>query len=76
MKSENRAAATQPNTIARYVRETRGELRKVTWPSAEESRRLTAIVIGVTIVMAIFLGFWDLVFSRLVEAIIRLLVGG
>lgn len=57
----------------RYFRETRGELRRVTWPTREESQRLTLVVIGVTIVFAVFLGALDFVFSTLVGEIIRLL---
>jgi preprotein translocase subunit SecE len=80
-KSENKAAKKtseeprQPNRIVRYFRETRGELRKVTWPTPQESRRLTAIVLGVTIVMALFLGVWDLFFAKVVEGAVSLLVG-
>lgn len=57
----------------RYFRETRGELRRVTWPTREESQRLTLVVIGVTIVFAVFLGALDFVFSTIVGEIIRLL---
>ena len=45
-----RAKSAKPseNALVRYLRETRGELRKVTWPTRQESQRLTAIVLGVT----------------------------
>jgi preprotein translocase subunit SecE len=61
--------------ISRYYRETRGELRRVTWPTREESQRLTGVVIAVTIAFALFLGALDFVFSTLVGALIRLLGG-
>jgi len=73
-KSAKRSA-DQQNAVARYFRETRGELRKVTWPTREESQRLTAIVLGVTAVMAIFLGLLDLLFSRSFQALVRTIVG-
>jgi preprotein translocase subunit SecE len=65
----------QPNPISKYIKETRGELRKVTWPTREESQRLTAIVLGVTVVMAVFLGMLDFVFSRGVQALVQLIGG-
>ena len=65
----------QPNPISKYIRETRGELRKVTWPTREESQRLTAIVLGVTIAMAIFLGLLDFVFSNGVQSLVSFVVG-
>ncbi len=65
----------QSNAITRYLRQTRGELRKVTWPTRQESQRLTAIVLGVTAVMSLFLGVLDFVFSRAVQGLVQLLVG-
>ena len=67
--------AKQPNPVTKYFREVRGELKKVTWPTPQESRRLTAIVVAVTIAFAIFLWVWDTIFSRLVQELIRLLSG-
>ena len=70
-----KAAKPSDNALVRYLRETRGELRKVTWPTRQESQRLTAIVLGVTVAMAIFLGVLDFIFSRGVQALVRVLVG-
>ena len=72
-----RAKAAKPseNALARYLRETRGELRKVTWPTRQESQRLTAIVLGVTALMALFLGILDFIFSRGIQELVRALVG-
>ena len=65
----------QQNALVKYIRETRGELRKVTWPTRQESQRLTAIVLGVTAAMALFLGLLDLIFSTGVEGLVRLVTG-
>lgn len=74
-KKTTKKSGDQSNALVRYFRETRGELRKVTWPTREESQRLTAIVLGVTAVMALFLGLLDLIFSNGVESLVRLVVG-
>jgi len=50
----------KPNAIQRYVRETSGELRKVTWPTWPEARRLTLLVLLVMVVMGAILGSVDL----------------
>jgi preprotein translocase subunit SecE len=63
------------NPVSRYLRETRGELRKVTWPTRKESYRLTAIVLVVSILMSGFLWLWDLIFSRSITWAIQLIVG-
>jgi preprotein translocase subunit SecE len=57
--------------IQRFFRETMAELRRVSWPTWPEARRMTYIVIIVLIVMAIFLGLIDLGARDL----LRLLVG-
>ena len=50
----------KPNAIQRYINETSGELRKVSWPSWPEARQLTILVIIVMVVIGIFLGLVDL----------------
>jgi preprotein translocase subunit SecE len=56
--------------IARYLRETRAELRKVTWPSRQESWNLTLIVLGTTVAMSIILGVSDFLFSEIMKGIV------
>ncbi|NPV85208.1 MAG: preprotein translocase subunit SecE [Anaerolineae bacterium] len=58
--------AKKPNKIAQWWRETIGEMRKVSWPTLPEARRLTWIVLVVMLAMSTFLGLLDFVFSRLV----------
>ncbi len=55
------------NAIQRYVRETAGELRKVSWPSREEATHLTIVVIFTMIFMGIFLSTMSGVSSRLLN---------
>lgn len=59
------------NPVTRFLRETRSELRKVTWPSRQEATNLTIIVIAVTLTMAASLGFIDYIFSKLFGLLIR-----
>lgn len=62
--------AKQPGRIARWWRETVGELRKVSWPTTEEAWRLTKIVLIVMAVMSLFLGLLDFVFASLIRIIL------
>ena len=57
-----------PRTVGRvnpvtFLQETVSELRKAVWPSKEETARLTAVVIVLSIIMAIFLGGLDRIFQ-------------
>jgi len=62
----------KPNVISRTLRETLGELRKVTWPTRQEATQLTIIVLVVVGVMSTFLGAMDYVFARLVGLVLSL----
>jgi len=70
-KASAQGRQRKENAIVRYLKETRSELRKVTWPSREEAVNLTVIVMAVTTAMAAFLGAVDYLFSRLFSLIIR-----
>ncbi len=70
MARKDAKSRRQPNAISRYVRETVGELRKVSWPSRQEATNLTIIVLIVMVIMSIFLWLVDLGGSGLLELII------
>ncbi len=53
-----------------FFKESRAELRKVTWPTREEAMNLTAAVIVMTVVIAAFLGIIDAVLNFLVKPLI------
>jgi preprotein translocase subunit SecE len=50
----------KPNYFQSIYRETVGELRKVSWPTWPEARRLTGLVLLVMVIMGILLGTIDL----------------
>jgi preprotein translocase subunit SecE len=45
-------ASLTDNALTRYIKESREELRKVTWPSRRTIVQHTLIVVGVTVVLA------------------------
>jgi len=47
------------NAIQSFIRETGGELRKVSWPTWPEARQLTYLVLAVMFIMGIILGITD-----------------
>ena len=54
-----------PSGIQLFFRETTGELRKVTWPTWPEAKRLTWLVLIVMVVVGMFLFFVDLSAEKL-----------
>jgi preprotein translocase subunit SecE len=55
----------------RFLREVRGEIRKVTWPQKKEIIGSTVVVIISVGIMAIFLGLVDLVLQNLLTHVIK-----
>ncbi len=66
-KVQEKNKASKELGIIRYLRETRAELRKVTWPTQKEALNLTYIVLGVTFAFAVVLGVLDWVFSQIFQ---------
>jgi len=62
------------NAVIRYLRDTRAELRKVRWPTRQEAWGLTRIVLAVTLVMALFMGLLDYLFSLWLSGIVGISV--
>jgi preprotein translocase subunit SecE len=68
---------SKPNRLQRlgqgiqvYIKETIGELRKVSWPTRSEAWNLTIVVLIVLFAMTIFLGTLDLAYSQLFKLIL------
>jgi preprotein translocase subunit SecE len=58
------------NRLSRWFRETIGELRKVNWPTPQETWNLTKVVLLVMFVMAILLGLLDFIFSKIITTLV------
>ena len=53
------------NKLWTFVKEARAELRKVNWPTREQTIKFTGVVIGMSLAVAIFLGSLDYLFEYL-----------
>ena len=52
-----------------FLAETRTELKKVTWPTREELRESTRVVIVSTILVTIFVGIVDQILNRIIRLV-------
>ncbi|HOK57169.1 MAG TPA: preprotein translocase subunit SecE [bacterium] len=57
--------------IKNYLFEIRSELKKVTWPEKKILRLSTVIIVFLMVIMALYFGIVDLIFSKVVSLIIR-----
>jgi len=63
MSESNEPKPSKGNPILNYFQESFEELKKVTWPTRNQAIKLTFIVIGFCIVLALFVGVLDFVFN-------------
>jgi len=57
-------------SIFSFFPEARDELKKVTWPNRQQITKLTAIVIGASLVGGLYLGALDYIFVQIMGIII------
>ncbi|MFZ1684138.1 MAG: preprotein translocase subunit SecE [Candidatus Zixiibacteriota bacterium] len=55
--------------LQKYLKETAGELRKMTWPTKDELIGSTVVVIVTSLIIAVFIGIVDWALSSLVKMI-------
>jgi preprotein translocase subunit SecE len=53
--------------LQKYLKETAGELRKMTWPTKDELIGSTVVVIVTSLIIAVFIGIVDYGLSTLVK---------
>jgi preprotein translocase subunit SecE len=53
----------------RFVRDVQGELKRVSWPNADQLRQSTAVVIIIVLVLTAYVYVWDLLFQQLARLI-------
>lgn len=70
VKTENKPVQKKPGKLVKWWNETIGELRKVSWPTREDALRMTKIVLVVVVIMAVFLGVVDFIFSELIGLVV------
>jgi len=56
--------------IGLFLRESRVELRKVTWPTSKEALASTSVVIVVVIIVSLFLGVVDFGLTKIIKIVL------
>lgn len=51
------------NVVKKYIREAVEELHAVTWPTKQQMFKITAIVLGFTLVTSVFIALIDYLFN-------------
>lgn len=59
------------NKLTNYLRESYQELKKVVWPTKQETTNHTLLVIGISLGVAAFLGALDFLFTWLFTSFVK-----
>ncbi len=57
-------------SLIQYFKDVRGEMRHVSWPTRRQGLTYTALVVGISLGIALYLGALDFIFSRALELLI------
>ncbi|HRS06260.1 MAG TPA: preprotein translocase subunit SecE [Candidatus Ratteibacteria bacterium] len=57
--------------IKAFLKECQSEFKKVTWPNFQVLKRSTIAVIILMVLMAVYFGIVDVIFSRLLRIFVR-----
>jgi preprotein translocase subunit SecE len=63
--------AAFPGQTAQFFREVKVELQKVTFPTRQETVSSTVVVMVLTVIMAVYLGFSDWALARIVQLLLK-----
>ena len=67
----DRSIAGYVNKAWKFLRESKLELKKVKWPTRKELLASTAVVIVLTLIIALFLGLVDVALIKTIKSILR-----
>lgn len=58
--------------LTEYLRETKGELKHVSWPTRDQAILFTIVVVVFSIIVAAFLGAFDFIFTITLRKLLEL----
>lgn len=56
--------------LGNYIRDTQAEMKHVSWPTQKQALIYTALVIGVSILIALFTGAMDYIFTGILNMVV------
>ena len=58
------------NRVTKFLSEVKSELKKVTWPSRDELKGSTMVVLVLTFLLAFYIGVVDFLLSKIITFLI------
>lgn len=64
--------AIKSNSLVSFFREVKAEVKRITWPSKDETKKAFVAVVVFTLMYTILVGGLDFIFKSLFEMILKL----
>ena len=64
--------AKKPNRVLRWLKDMKGEMKKITWPSGKDTLRNVLVVIVCVIIVGICIWVIDFIAKQVVQALLNL----
>ena len=71
-KAPKKKDAKKPNRVLRWLKDLKGELKKVTWPSLKDTVKNVGVVIVCVILVGIFIWAFDYLARAVIQALFAL----
>ena len=62
----------KPNAVLRWLKDLKGELKKVTWPSLKDVVKNVGVVILCVLIVGIFIWVFDFLARAVIDALLQL----
>ena len=62
----------KPHRVRRWLKDMRGELKKVTWPTGKDSLKNVAIVVACVIIVGVCIWVFDFIAREVISALLKL----
>ena len=62
----------KPNAVLRWLKDLKGELKKVTWPTAKDTLKNVGIVILCVLIVGVFIWAFDFLARAVIDALLQL----
>jgi preprotein translocase subunit SecE len=64
--------AVKSNGLVSFFKDVKSEIKKITWPSKDETKKAFVAVMVFTLMYTILVGGMDSIFEKLLQAILKL----
>ena len=71
-KDAKKKDAKKPNRVQRWFKDLRGELKKVTWPSARSVLKNVGVVIACVLIVGVCIWVFDWLARAVVDALLQI----